>query len=72
MRRTCSWNVRPTLGQRQLAQNVAHAPAGRTDEQFIAPALDDQFDVPAALGQLRRDTHSLGIAVLEEFGVGHK
>jgi hypothetical protein len=33
--------------------------------QFIAVALDDQFDVPTAIGQLRRNTHGLRVAVAE-------
>jgi hypothetical protein len=43
----------------------------RTDAKLVAHALDLQFDIGPVEGQLGRDTHGLGISVLESFGGVH-
>ena len=52
-------------------QYISHAPLRRPDTQFVALALNYKFDVPITVGQFGRNSNGLGIAVLEQFGVGH-
>ena len=54
------------------AQETNRAALGRTDAQLVPLSLDDQFNVPGAVGKFGRNANGLRVAVLEKFGVGHR
>lgn len=50
---------------------IAHAFALRSYAELIPFALNHEFDIPIAVGEIGRNSDGLGVPVFEKFGFGH-